>query len=95
MDQTGPRKAARERRYLHILVLWRQKGREIKFYDISKLKSLEVTKILNRKVVTDKEMQKKTSRTDLVYITIERVLVSLKLKVRLGNRDLGRKMNYL
>ena len=59
------------------------------------MKSLKVTKILNRKVVTNNEMQRKTSRTDLVYIIIEIVVVSLKLRVRLGNLDLGRKMNYL
>lgn len=40
-------------------------------------------------------MQNKTSRTDLIYITIEIVVVLLKLRVRLGNLDFGRRMNYL
>lgn len=95
VDQTGPKKATWERRYLHIVVLWWQRWSERNFNDISELKSLEVTKILNREVVTDKKMQKNTSTTDLVYITIDRVVVSLKLRLRQGNLDLGQKMNYL
>lgn len=95
VDQTGPKKATWERRYLHIVVLWWQRWIERNFNDISELKSLEVTKILNREVVTDKKMQKNTSTTDLVYITIDRVVVSLKLRLRQGNLDLGQKMNYL
>lgn len=54
-----------------------------------------MTKILNREVVTDKKMQKNTSTTDLVYITIDIVVVSLKLRLRQDNLDLGQKMNYL
>lgn len=50
---------------------------------------------MNREIVTDKKMQKKSSMTHLVYITIDIVVVSLKLRVRQGHLDLGQKINYL